>query len=75
MQSGGFGISQIAHLERVWLLQAGEKLVEARFEGAHLQVRGCNGFIFVIPSGLQPARNLLFGVFPQPVKPCPFKPM
>jgi len=26
---------------------------------------------FVIPSGLQPARNLLSLVFLQPVKPCP----
>src|ERR1039458_10622466 len=30
-------------------------------------------FIFVIPSGLQPARDLRFGLFQQPVKPCPFK--
>jgi len=30
-------------------------------------------FLLVIPSGLQPTRNLLFGLFQQPLKPCPFK--
>ena len=30
-------------------------------------------FIFVIPSGLQPARDLRFGLFQQPLKPCSFK--
>ena len=35
-----------------------------RLEGAHLQLRRCESFIFVITSGLQPARDLLFELFP-----------
>src|SRR5271166_4087089 len=27
-------------------------------------------FLLVIPSGLQPTRNLLFGLFQQPLQPC-----
>jgi hypothetical protein len=38
-----------------------------RFEGAQFQLRRQSSFVFVIPSGLQPARNLLFRFFQQTV--------
>ena len=40
-----------------------------RFEGAHLLGAAYKSFLLVIPSGLQPTRNLLFGLFQQPLKP------
>ncbi len=35
-----------------------------RFGGAQLQLRRCDSFIFFITSGLQPAKDLLFELFP-----------
>jgi hypothetical protein len=38
----------------------GRTLKGLRFEGAYLQVRRCQPFIFVIPNRLQPVRDLRF---------------
>ena len=42
-----------------------------RFVSGHDFSRADKLFVFVIPSGLQPARDLLFRLFQQPVKSCP----
>ena len=47
--------------------------ISARFVSGHDFSRADKLFVFVIPSGLQPARDLLFRLFQQPVKPRPFK--
>ena len=44
--------------------------VSARFVSGHAFSRADKLFIFVIPSGLQPARDLLFRLFQQPVQAC-----
>ena len=48
-----------------------KKSMAGRFEGAHLQVRRCKSFIFVIPNRLQSVRDPLFRLFQQPVTSCP----
>src|SRR5208283_4402329 len=42
------------------------------FVSGHDFSRADKSFVLVIPSGLQPARDLLFALFQQPVKPWPF---
>ena len=44
--------------------------ISARFVSGHDFSRADKLFVFVIPSGLQPARDLLFGLFQEPVQPC-----
>ncbi len=48
-----------------------KKSGSACFEGAHLQVCRHKPLILVIANRLQPVRDLLLGLFPQPVNPCP----
>src|SRR5271157_4024576 len=40
------------------------------FVSGHDFSRAVKPFTFVIPSGLEPARNLLFPVLPHPLQPC-----
>ena len=44
--------------------------ISARFVSGHDFSRADKLFVLVIPSGLQPARDLLFQLFQQLVKPC-----
>jgi len=48
--------------------RAAEKVRFERFVMGHDFSRADKPFIFVIPSGLQSARDLLFRLFPQPVQ-------
>ena len=48
-----------------------KNLLSAGFVSGHDFNRADELLVFVIPSGLQPARDLLFRLFQQPVKPLP----